>query len=113
MILAPLAAMLVQMAISRNREYSADKLGAEICGDPMALAGALQKLEMSATRIDNPVAEDNPATAHMFIINPLHTRRVDNLFSTHPSTVNRIEALQKLAGTFIKTVGRSNPWGLA
>ena len=113
MILAPLAAMLVQMAFSRNREYSADKLGAEICGDPMALAGALQKLEMSATRIDNPVAEDNPATAHMFIINPLHTRRVDNLFSTHPSTVNRIEALQKLAGTFIKTVGRSNPWGLA
>jgi heat shock protein HtpX len=110
MILAPLAAMLVQMAISRTREYSADKLGAEICGDPMALAGALQKLETSATRIDNPVAENNPATAHMFIINPMHTRRVDNLFSTHPKTANRIEALQKLAGTLMNAGNRSNPW---
>lgn len=113
MILAPLAAMLVQMAISRTREYNADRIGAEICGDPMALAGALKKLEMSATRIDNPVAEENPATAHMFIVNPLHTRRFDNLFSTHPNTANRIEALQKLAGTYITTPSRFNPWGLA
>lgn len=113
MILAPLAAMLVQMAISRTREYSADRLGAEICGDPLALAGALKKLEMSATQIDNPVAEDNPATAHMFIVNPLHARRVDNLFSTHPNTANRIEALQKLTGTYLNTTSHSNPWGLA
>ncbi len=113
LILAPLAAMLVQMAISRTREYSADRLGAEICGNPLALAGALKKLEMSATQIDNPVAEDNPATAHMFIVNPLHARRVDNLFSTHPNTAKRIEALQKLAGTYINAPSRSNPWGLA
>ena len=94
MILAPLAAMLVQMAISRTREYSADKLGAQICDDPMALARALEKLEVSATRIDNHVAENNPATAHMFIINPLHARSMDNLFSTHPKTQNRIKALK-------------------
>lgn len=97
MIIAPLAAMLVQMAISRTREYSADKTGADICGDPMALAGALEKLEMYATRIDNPAAEKNPATAHMFIINPLHTRKVDNLFSTHPNTGNRIAALRRMS----------------
>lgn len=97
MLLAPMAAMLVQMAISRTREYSADKTGTEICGDPLALAGALQKLEQSANRIVNHVAEANPATAHMFIINPLHAHRVDNLFSTHPNTRNRIEALEKMA----------------
>lgn len=112
MILAPLAAMLVQMAISRTREYSADKLGAEICGDPLALAGALKKLEASATRIDNPVAENNPATAHMFIINPLHARKIDNLFSTHPNTSNRIEALYKQANDQ-PGGSRSNPWGYA
>jgi len=98
MFLAPMAAGLVQMAISRTREYSADKIGAEICGDPLALAGALRKLEQGASRIDNHVAENNPATAHMFIVNPLHTRRMDNLFSTHPNTANRIEALERLAG---------------
>ncbi len=97
MIIAPLAAMLVQMAISRTREYSADKTGADICGDPMALAGALEKLELYSTRIDNPAAEKNPATAHMFIINPLHTRKVDNLFSTHPNTGNRIAALRRMS----------------
>jgi len=113
MILAPLAAMLVQMAISRTREYSADKLGAEIFDNPMALAGALQKLETSATKIDNPVAENNPTTAHMFIINPLHTRRMDNLFSTHPKTASRIEALQKLAGKLMNAGSRCNPWGRA
>ncbi len=96
MFLAPMAAMLVQMAISRTREYSADKTGAEICGDPLALAGALQKLEQSASRIDNHIAEANPATAHMFIINPLHVHRVDNLFSTHPNTRNRIKALEAM-----------------
>lgn len=105
MILAPMAAMLVQMAISRTREYGADKGGAEICGNPMWLARALDKLERGAQAIDNNPAEANPATAHMFIVNPLHAHRVDNLFSTHPKTANRIKKLQELAGI----VGR--PWG--
>jgi len=115
MILAPLAASLVQMAISRVREYSADKDGAEICGDPMALASALQKLEQAAGRVDNHVAEQNPATAHMFIINPLHVRKMDNLFSTHPNTANRIKALQDMAGNFTpeRAVRYRNPWGRA
>jgi len=97
MFLAPMAAALVQMAISRTREYAADDTGAEICGDPMALASALDKLEQGASRIDNEVAEDNPATAHMFIVNPLHARSMDNLFSTHPSMANRIERLRAKA----------------
>lgn len=98
MILAPMAAMLVQMAISRTREYEADKIGAEICGNPLWLASALEKLERGAQTIDNHAAENNPATAHMFIINPLHTRSIDNLFSTHPNTQNRIDRLRTLAG---------------
>ena len=96
-ILAPLAAMLVQMAISRSREYQADRLGAEICGQPMWLASALQKIEHYAHRIMNPTAEASPTSAHMFIINPLSGRGVDNLFSTHPNTANRIAEQQKLA----------------
>ncbi len=99
MILAPMAAMLVQMAISRTREYAADRVGAEIAGDPEALASALQKIEQGAMRIDNHRAENNPATAHMFIINPLHAYKVDNLFSTHPKTANRIAKLMELAGS--------------
>jgi heat shock protein HtpX len=97
--------MLVQMAISRTREYSADAGGAEICGNPMWLAAALQKLEQGAQVIDNDVAENNPATAHMFIVNPLHGRATDNLFSTHPKTENRVRKLRELAGL----AGR--PWG--
>jgi heat shock protein HtpX len=112
MILAPLAASLVQMAISRVREYSADRDGAEICDDPLALAAALQKLESAAGRVDNHVAEQNPATAHMFIINPLHVRRVDNLFSTHPNTKNRVQALQEIAQRLGRTSSRkASPWG--
>ncbi len=98
MILAPFAAMLVQMAISRTREYGADAGGAEICGNPMWLASALQKLEQGARTIDNDIAEDNPATAHMFIVNPLHARATDNLFSTHPKTANRVNKLREIAG---------------
>ena len=105
MILAPVAAMLVQMAISRTREYGADAGGAEICGNPMWLARALEKLEQGSHQIDNDAAEANPATAHMFIVNPLHARSVDSLFSTHPKTANRIQKLRELAGI----VGR--PWG--
>jgi heat shock protein HtpX len=96
-IVAPLAAMLVQMAISRTREYSADRRGAEICGNPLWLASALKKIAAAAQRIHSPQAERNPATAHMFIINPLSGERMDNLFSTHPDTGNRIAALEKMA----------------
>lgn len=97
MIVAPFAAMLVQMAISRTREYSADKRGAEICGNPLWLASALGKIAVAAGRVPNNDAERNPATAHMFIINPLSGERMDNLFSTHPNTENRIAALQEMA----------------
>src|ERR1700754_4166279 len=97
MILAPLAAMLVQMAISRTREYAADDMGARICGQPMWLASALAKIAGAAHQVPNMEAERNPATAHMFIINPLSGHGVDNLFTTHPSTENRIAALQQLA----------------
>ena len=97
MILAPLGAMLVQMAISRTREYAADDLGARICGQPMWLASALAKIANAAHQVPNMEAERNPATAHMFIINPLSGHGMDNLFTTHPSTENRIAALQQLA----------------
>jgi len=97
MILAPLAAMMVQMAISRTREYAADNLGARICGNPMWLASALSRIENAAHQVPNYEAERNPATAHMFIINPLSGAGMDNLFATHPSTQNRIAALQQLA----------------
>ena len=97
MILAPMGAALVQMAISRTREYAADRLGAEISGRPMWLASALEKMSRAAGRIDNPSAERNPASAHLFIVNPLSGKRADKLFSTHPDTANRIAELQKLA----------------
>ncbi|MDX8478317.1 zinc metalloprotease HtpX [Mesorhizobium sp. VK24D] len=97
MLVAPFAAMIVQMAVSRTREYEADRRGAEICGRPLWLASALDKIARGAERIPNPDAERNPAMAHLFIINPLHGERMDNLFSTHPSTENRIAALQQMA----------------
>ncbi|OWJ65776.1 zinc metalloprotease HtpX [Inquilinus limosus] len=108
-ILAPLAAMLVQMAISRSREYEADRVGAEICGRPLWLASALEKIEAFSQRIDYGAAERNPATAHMFIINPLHAHAVDSLFSTHPKTANRVAALQRLAG--MAPAQARGPWG--
>jgi heat shock protein HtpX len=112
MILAPMAAMLVQMAISRTREYSADKLGAQIAGEPQWLASALQKIQRGAQRVVNQGAEHNPATAHMFIINPLSGQGVDNLFSTHPKTENRIAELNKLASEMGRqSPGGSGPWG--
>ncbi len=97
MFLAPMAAALVQMAISRTREYAADKAGAEICGQPLWLASALEKIAMGAAQIDNHAAERNPATAHMFIINPLHAHKHDSLFATHPATENRVAALRAMA----------------
>jgi heat shock protein HtpX len=109
MILAPLAAMMVQMAISRGREYEADRIGAEICGRPLWLASALEKIEAFSKRIDYAAAERNPATAPMFIINPLHANAVDSLFSTHPSTANRVAALRRMAG--VAPAQARGPWG--
>ncbi|HVZ01517.1 MAG TPA: zinc metalloprotease HtpX [Dongiaceae bacterium] len=125
MVLAPIAAMLVQMAISRGREYEADRAGAEISGSPRALASALQKISGAAAAIPNPVAEANPASAHLFIINPLHGTGADNLFSTHPATENRIARLLEMEGGFtaprpaatrtgrsmLPQSGRRGPWG--
>ena len=120
-ILAPLAAMLVQMAISRTREYAADNMGARIAGRTDGLASALVKISDAAHQIPNETAERNPGTAHLFIVNPLSGYRMDNLFSTHPSTENRIAALQELArelgqGGFGGTHGYAprpsgGPWG--
>jgi heat shock protein HtpX len=85
------------MAISRSREYEADRVGAEIAGDPQALASALERMEAFVKGgAHNPEAEHNPATAHMFIVNPLVGRGMDNLFSTHPSTQNRVQKLMEL-----------------
>jgi heat shock protein HtpX len=127
--LAPLAAVLVQMAISRSREYAADNLGAQIAGNPAALASALARISSAAEDIHNPAAEQHPATAHLFIVNPLSGRGMDNLFATHPSTANRIAALERLSlamgrGTFGRQPRReaytrpapaagpwSGPWG--
>ena len=96
LILAPLAAMLVQLAISRSRDYEADRVGAEIAGSPRGLAKALLRLQELARRIENRHAEANPALAHLFIVNPLSGARMDNLFSTHPNTENRVRALMEL-----------------
>jgi heat shock protein HtpX len=109
MIVAPLAAMIVQMAISRTREYSADRRGAEICGNPEWLASALGKIAEAAGRTVNVAAERNPATAHMFIINPLNGQRADNLFSTHPDTGNRIRALMAMAAEMDKSAASPAP----
>jgi len=92
-ILAPIAAMLIQLAISRSREYEADATGAKICGNPMSLASALKKLEIGAQRIP---MEASPATAHMFIVNPLRGGGFSNLFSTHPPMEKRIERLESM-----------------
>ena len=129
MILAPMAASLVQMAISRSREYEADRVGAEIAGDAESLASALQKIEGWSKRIVNVTAERNPASGQLFIINPLAGRGADNLFSTHPATGNRVKALMALGlnmgvaprrAEFVEarvstsvptTPSRSGPWG--
>lgn len=122
MIVAPFAAMIVQMAVSRTREYAADRRGAEICGNPLWLSSALGKIARGAKSVVNENAEHNPATAHMFIINPLSGRGADNLFSTHPDTDNRIQALEQLAAQMgIRSTGmrqsnqapsqKSGPWG--
>ena len=112
-ILAPLAASLVQMAISRTREYAADRAGAEICGQPLWLANALEKIEAFARGHEYQAAERNPATAHMFIINPLSGKNMDNLFSTHPKTAERIARLRQMASADSNTgtARTAAPWG--
>jgi predicted Zn-dependent protease len=90
--------MIVQMAISRTREYAADNFGARISGRPDALASALVKISRLAQEVPNEAAEAHPATAHLFIVNPLSGRGMDDLFSTHPSTENRIAALENCHG---------------
>ena len=110
-ILAPLAAGIVQMAISRTREYEADRIGAEICRQPLWLASALAKIQRAASRVDMVSAERNPASAHMFIINPLHAFAHDKLFSTHPATENRIAKLEEMAGrSMAGPARRAGPW---
>jgi heat shock protein HtpX len=98
MILAPLAASLVQMAISRSREYEADRAGAEISGNPLWLASALQRLHEGTQAIPNATAEAHPALAHMYIDNPLSGGGMASLFSTHPPMEERIARLQAMAG---------------
>ncbi|WP_201834419.1 zinc metalloprotease HtpX [Microvirga zambiensis] len=120
-LIAPFAAMIIQMAISRSREYDADRMGAEISGQPLSLASALARIAGGVAHIPNMDAERHPASASLFIINPLSGRGVDNLFSTHPATENRIAALHALAqemgvpaqqpGFFQQS--SSSPWGPA
>ncbi|MEM9262874.1 MAG: zinc metalloprotease HtpX [Pseudomonadota bacterium] len=122
MILAPMAASLVQMAISRSREYEADRIGAEICGHPEWLASALAKISNGAAQIPNETAEMHPETGQLMIINPLAGGGRDNLFSTHPDTQNRIDRLMTYAregiadpavvrsGSVPNVGRRSGPW---
>ncbi|KEZ78255.1 zinc metalloprotease HtpX [Salinisphaera hydrothermalis] len=97
-ILAPLAAALIQMAVSRSREFAADKGGAEISGNPMGLASALRKLEQANQAHPMASAEHNPGTAHLFIVNPLAGVNIGKLFSTHPPTAERIQRLEAMSG---------------
>lgn len=122
MILPPLAAMLVQTAISRTREYSADRLGAQICGEPRWLASALRRIEAAAAAgRAMPMAERNPASAHLFIVKPLRMVRADRLFRTHPPTEERVRALLALDaegsaaappwGSVLRAGSGQGPWG--
>ena len=97
-MLAPFAAMIVQFAISRAREYEADREGARISGNPLALASALERIEAGVHRFHSPSAESHPATAPLFIVNPLAGGAIDNLFSTHPATASRVAALRAMVG---------------
>jgi len=108
MIVAPLAATLVQLAISRTREFEADREGAVISGRPLWLASALQRISTNVQRIDNVDAERNPATAHMFIINPLHGGGLGSLFATHPSTEQRVARLKSMAAEMDQA--SQGPW---
>ncbi len=108
-LLAPIVAVLVQMAVSRTREFEADRLGAELSGRPLWLASALARIEAGAQAIDNPAADANPATAHMFIVNPLHGGFA-GLFSSHPSTAERIVRLKGMAEALGQKAEPQGPW---
>ncbi len=108
-ILAPIAAMIVQMAISRTREFEADREGAEISGRPLWLASALKRIEAGAESIENQAADAHPATAHMFIVNPLHGS-FSGLFASHPSTEERIFRLNAMAAKMGQATARPSPW---
>ena len=119
-ILAPIAAALVQFGVSRGREYEADRIGAEISRKPLSLASALRKISSAAEQIPNSPAERNPASAHLFIVNPLSGARMDNLFSTHPNVENRIAQLDEIAARMVQGAGvqplssaprAAGPWG--
>ena len=103
-LLAPVAATLVQLAVSRSREYEADRAGAALSGHPLWLAAALEKIEVHARATPNPVAAAHPATAHLFIVNPLAGASLNNLFASHPATASRIRRLREMAGA-------TGPWG--
>ena len=121
MMLAPIAAAMVQMLISRTREFAADRLGGQICGNPLWLASALMKISGGGRAKLLPSAEHSPETAHMFIVNPLAGLRMDKLFSTHPDTRDRVAALQEQAREMglragpahreAPLGGRGGPWG--
>ncbi|MEM8741306.1 MAG: M48 family metalloprotease, partial [Pseudomonadota bacterium] len=122
-VLAPIAAMMIQSLISRTREYSADRAGGEICGNPLALASALAKISRNPALMQS--AEDHPATAHLFIVNPLAGLKMDRLFATHPPAERRIAELQAQATTMGRMArpsgdrfdppggggARPSPWG--
>ena len=112
-VIASFAATLVQMAISRSREYQADQIGARICGNPLWLASALSKIQEAVrSGVSSPTAERLPSSAHMFIINPLTAGTLASMFSTHPSTENRVAELQKLAQEMASEVGQTNRGGI-
>ena len=110
-LLAPIMALLVQMAISRTREYDADRSGAAITGNPLWLAAALRKIEAIARGTTVPEAERNPATAHLFIVNPLHGTSFQSLFATHPSTEERVRRLEAMTASGGANIGSAGPWG--
>ncbi|MEO5330343.1 MAG: zinc metalloprotease HtpX [Magnetococcus sp. THC-1_WYH] len=97
MLLAPIAAMLIQMAVSRSREFGADQRGAQICGNPLWLASALDKLDSGSQRLPMRSAHEHPASSHLFIVNPLSGSSLAGLFSTHPPMEERIHLLQQMA----------------
>ncbi len=110
-IVAPIAAVLVQATISRTREFEADKAGAEISRHPLWLASALSRIENTAQITHNREAEAHPATAHMFIINPLHGGGLAGLFASHPPTEERVARLRAMAGAnTVETARTSGPW---
>lgn len=118
MFLAPLAASLVQMAISRSREFEADRMGAELTGNPLWLASALRKLERGTEQIPNATADAHPAMAHLYIANPLSGSGLASLFSTHPPMDERIARLEAMAGRPLGSMEpprpqASSPWGSA